>query len=92
MTARLDAVLHGQANPDGSACFWVPDGQSRVALIWPQGYFAKGTPLAVYDEKGELIGVVGKSVALGGGRAAPDATVSGCSDFIEAWIVEGPAK
>jgi len=89
MQARLDAVLRGQANPDGTACLWVDDGPDRMALVWPSGYTARGNPLAVYDEHGALVGVVGKQVTLGGGRGAPDdgrpVSVLGCSGFFSTW-------
>jgi hypothetical protein len=89
MQARLDAVLRGQANPDGTACLWVDDGPERMALVWPSGYIARGTPLAVYDQHGEFVGVVGKHVTLGGGRGAPDdgrpVSVLGCSGFFSTW-------
>jgi hypothetical protein len=38
LLARLDGVLAGQANPDGTACFWVKDGTDRTALFWPWHY------------------------------------------------------
>ena len=88
MQARFDGILHGQANPDGTACLWVGDGE-RMALIWPSGYIARGNPLAVYDQNGALVGTVGEHVTLGGGRGAPDdgrpVSVLGCSGFTNTW-------
>ena len=64
-----------------------------MALIWPAGYTAKGTPLAVFDQTDKRIGVVGRPVALGGGLVPPDFhdPVPGCTGYVEAFIVEGPA-
>jgi hypothetical protein len=91
MQAGLDALLHGQANPDGTACLWVDDGPDRMALIWPSGYIARGNPLAVYDQHDALIGVVGKHVTIGGGRGrptdAPPVSVLGCYGyFSDVWV------
>ena len=86
--ARFDGVLHGQANPDGTACLWIGEGE-RMAVIWPSGYIARGNPLAVYDQHGVRIGVVGQLVTLGGGRGGPDdgrpVSVLGCSGFSSTW-------
>ena len=43
--ARTDGVLNGQTNADGTACFWLGDVTSGVALSWPYGYSARGNPL-----------------------------------------------
>jgi hypothetical protein len=67
LTARLTGVLHGQVNPDGTACLWVGEGSQRMALVWSAGYSARGNPLSVYDQHGRPIGVVGKHITLGGG-------------------------
>jgi hypothetical protein len=87
---RLDTVLHGQANSDGTACLWYGDGAERVALVWPPGYVARGNPLAVYDGSGALIGVVGQHIALGGGggpNGGSSVSVLGCSPVSGIWIV-----
>jgi hypothetical protein len=93
--ARFDGVLHGQANPDGTACLWVGEGE-RMALIWPSGYVARGNPLAVYDQHGTLIGVVGKPVILGGSGGWPDdgrpVSVLGCSGFFSTWYASPESR
>jgi hypothetical protein len=56
-------VLGGQTNADGSACFWlVSDGEGRSALEWPPGYSARGNPLSIFDEKGQMIATVGEVI------------------------------
>jgi len=93
--ARFDGVLHGQANPDGTACLWVGEGE-WMAVIWPSGYVARGNPLAVYDHQGALIGVVGKPVILGGSRGWPDdgrpVSVLGCSGFSSTWYASPESR
>ena len=94
--ARFDGILYGHANPDGTACLWVGDGPERMALVWPSGYIARGTPLAVYDQHGTLIGVVGKPVTLGGSRGWPDdgrpVSVLGCSGFLSTWYASPESR
>jgi len=91
LMARVDGVLHGQVNPDGTACLWLGDGSDRMALMWPYGYKARGNPLSVYDQNGALIGVAGTHVSLGGGGGAPiegrAVAVLGCSGFSRVWGV-----
>jgi hypothetical protein len=81
LLALTTGVLQGKGNPDGTACLWLGDGSKRMALVWPPGYSARGNPLAVYDERGALIGVVGKRVSLGGGGSPIEGpySVMGCS-------------
>lgn len=82
LLALASGVLRGTGNPDGTACLWLEDLSShRVALVWPPGYSARGNPLSVYDERGALIGVVGKRVSLGGGGTPIEGpySVMGCS-------------
>ena len=81
LLALTTGVLQGTGNPDGTACLWLEQGSRRVALVWPPGYSARGNPLSVYDERGALIGVVGKRVSLGGGGSPIEGpySVMGCS-------------
>src|SRR5438874_576734 len=77
--AGLDGVLRGQSNADGTACFWVGDGSTRIALFWPYGYKAIVPPLAVYDDKDMLVAVVGQRLTMTGGRLADDVhSIAGC--------------
>jgi hypothetical protein len=90
LLVRLDTVLQGQANSDGTACLWYGVGAERVAFVWPPGYIARGNPLAVYDGSGALIGVVGKHVSLGGGggpNGGAKVSVLGCPEVSGVWIV-----
>jgi hypothetical protein len=65
----LDGLLGGQTNGDGTACFWIGDGASRMVLVWPQRFSAGGHPLAIIDGKGHALATVGQYVGLRGGRA-----------------------
>jgi hypothetical protein len=101
--ARLDGVLAAQANMDGTACFWVGEGPNRIALSWPWGYTARGSPLApalglahlapvsrlaVYDESGRRVVLVGQRVSMAGGLAGVAVrSILGCSGFHEYWGV-----
>jgi hypothetical protein len=103
LTARLDGVLSGQANIDGTTCFWVGDGPDRTALSWPWGWTARGSPLAaawgwvhadalsrlgVYDEGDGQVAAVGQRIAMGGGLMADNVrSLRGCSGFSRFWAV-----
>jgi hypothetical protein len=103
LLARLDGVLSAQANIDGTACFWVGNGTERIALSWPWGYAARGSPLApalgwahagshsrlaVYDETGRRVAEVGQRVTMGGGLMGDEVqSIVGCSGFPRFWGV-----
>jgi hypothetical protein len=70
-------LLGGQTNADGSACFWLGSAEDRAALLWPPGYSARGNPLSIFDEKGQMIATVGKVVTLDGGVAPEDVIAKG---------------
>jgi hypothetical protein len=91
LLAGLDSTLQGQANDDGTACFWVAYGLGRMALVWPNGYTAKGSPLAIYDERGVRAAVVGSHLTAGGGLLPADfrGQPLGCVGVFRAfWIVD----
>jgi len=87
MTARFDGIVSGRINSDGTACLWTGDGPNRHALIWPDGYVARGNPVAVYDPSGSLVVVAGQKASLGGGLAPDGTQVTGCSGLSQAWVV-----
>jgi hypothetical protein len=90
LMALITGVLQGKGNPDGTACLWLGDGTKRTALVWPPGYSARGNPLAVYDQRGVRVAVVGKRVSLGGGGSPIEGpySVMGCSGtFSDIWGV-----
>ncbi len=71
MLALITGTLGGQANKDGTACFWIGNGTDRYAISWPYGYSALGPPLSVYNDKAKVIGRIGQHLSLGGG-GGPD--------------------
>jgi hypothetical protein len=73
LAALATGTLGGQANKDGTACFWIGNGTDRYAISWPYGYSALGPPLSVYNDKAKLIGRIGQHFSLGGGNG-PDGT------------------
>ena len=86
--ARIQGVLAGQSNADGTACFWLPEaGGERMALIWPHGYSARGNPLSVVDDNGHNLATVGRMVALGGNKDLAPQRVIGCSASQTVWYV-----
>jgi hypothetical protein len=80
--ARADGVIQGQTNSDGTACFWLGTNSAGEALSWPYGYSARANPLAVYDDSGNRVAVVGHRVTMAGGLM-PDSvhSITGCSGF-----------
>jgi hypothetical protein len=70
LSALMTGTLGGQANKDGTACFWIRTGTNRYAISWPYGYSALGPPLSVYNDKAKLIGRIGQDFSLGGGGGA----------------------
>lgn len=87
MLALSGGILSGQVNSDRSACLWIGEEPQRVALIWPAGFTARGTPITVYDENDKIVATVGQKVVLGGGLAPDGTRVFGCTAFAQAWIV-----
>ena len=77
-------MLDARLNADGTACLYT----GNRALLWPAGFTARGTPLALYDEHNEIVGVVGWPMLFGGGNI--DASlIAGCSGFSHLWVVGG---
>jgi len=92
LLARLDGVLGGEPSIDGTACLWVGSGKDRIALIWPQGYIARGIPRRIVDEKGRAAGTVGHRMAVGGGRfwgglERTTKPIVGCWGVRQAWLL-----
>jgi hypothetical protein len=87
---ELYGVLFGKANDDGTACFWMGDNKDQSALVWPQGYSAKGSPLSIFDEKGRRRGIVGQTIAVSGGLGPPQsAPILGCPGMNQEFLVGG---
>jgi hypothetical protein len=82
-------VLDGQTNADGSACFWLGNGEDRTALLWPPGYSARDKPLSIFDAKGHMIATVGELVTLGGGLTSDDVIAKGIFGCPKTPIVRG---
>ncbi len=85
-TARAGGTLNGTLNGDGTACLWLGDGSDRIALVWPDGYVARSDPLAVIDEHGKQVALVGRKVTLKGGLG-PTGKVTGCEGIEQTWAV-----
>lgn len=85
-TARLEGVLKGQSNNDGSACFWVERDGTKTVLVWPANYSGRGMPLTIVDAKGNKLAGVGQYVILRGGLG-PSGPLVGCSQASRVWIV-----
>lgn len=88
LLARADGVLAGKVNRDGTACFWLSNGDAQLLLYWPDGYYAGGASLTVFDRAGTKRASVGQRVTFAGGLA-PDgyATPLGCAPSTHVWIV-----
>jgi hypothetical protein len=100
--ALATGPLGGQANLDGTACFWLGTGQ-REAILWPYGFTARGSllsvagPLAaptpagrlgVYDRSGARVAEIGQIVNLVGGVLSNDVrSITGCAGFARVWRV-----
>lgn len=86
MWALATGPLRGSVTADTrKACFWFGDGPNRTFLVWPADYYAEQRPLRVFDSEGRLIGTVGQTLIVGGGRG-PGRTVKGCGPFGSTWI------
>ena len=100
--ALATGQLGGQANVDGTACFWLGTGQQE-AILWPYGFTARGSllslarplsapapagRLAVYDHSGRRVAEVGQIVVMGGGVLSNDVrSITGCAGFARVWRV-----
>jgi len=89
MLAQVNGTLEGYSNGDGTACFSLgsQSGQ-RLTLVWPQGYFAAGQPLSLFDKAAVKVASVGQTVTLAGGRAPLGMSVpTGCTSAQDVWLV-----
>jgi hypothetical protein len=80
-TASIGGIVHGRANDDGTACFWLGTGDFRLALVWPPGAGAERHPLRVIDRFGNMIMKVGQTYSSGGGSMR--GAVLGCTGIHE---------
>lgn len=85
--ARAQGDLHGQVNSDGTACLWITMNTHDEALLWPYGYTARGNPIAVYDDSGSRVALVGQQIVVGGAREVGVTSILGCSGFQAVWMV-----
>jgi hypothetical protein len=51
----FDGKAEAQLNLDGTACMSIVWRKTHTAIVWPNGYTAKGNPLAVYDANGKRV-------------------------------------
>jgi hypothetical protein len=85
--ANLLSIFYGtadaQLNFDGTACLSIVWKTTHTAIVWPPGYTAQGSPLAVYDGRARQVMVAGEKLSLGGGRVLSSRArkVAGCSGF-----------
>ena len=93
MLALMQGVLNGEVNPDGTTCLWVGDATDRTATLWLFGFYAAGSPLAVFNSAGPRAATVGRPIKMGGGLE-PDSvhSILGCSGFAQFWAANGPPE
>lgn len=78
-------------------CLWViadHDDRKRFLVIWPYDYSAStdGRTIAIFNGQGKVVGLVGKSIYIGGGGEGPE-TSSRYSPPCEAedvWVAAEP--
>jgi hypothetical protein len=89
LLARAGGTLEGQANADGTACFWFGKGSGeKLTLVWPPGYFAAGQPLSLFDKSGAKVASAGQQVTVGGGMAPTSlGKPAGCTSAQDIWLV-----
>jgi hypothetical protein len=86
--AGISGVLFGQANEDGTACFWGGGPPPEEAFVWPPGYTAGGDPLSVFDAQGRPVAVVGRDFVGGGGVVSlSPVRVLGCAGLRYVWAM-----
>jgi hypothetical protein len=93
---KFGGVLGGRTNADGTACTWLGNGTDAVALVWPPGYFARGNPLIIVNEKGNAVAAVGAYANLDGSVAAPESMqghpILGCPRMSYVELVAPPLE
>ena|ERR1700687_457726 len=90
----FDGKAEAQLNLDGTACMSIVWRKTHTAIVWPNGYTAKGNPLAVDDANGKQVVVAGQRLSLGGGQVLSSRArnVMGCSGFSQSVVfVQPPA-
>lgn len=93
-STRVGGILGGRTNHGGTACTWLGSGSDAVALVWPPGYSAHGSPLTILNDKGNAVAMVGAFVNLDGSVAAPESLqgrpVLGCPLMSSVELVAPP--
>jgi hypothetical protein len=66
--ARVEGIVQGSANVDG-VCVWLASARgSRIPLVWPAGFYARFSPLRIYDGSGSVVAKQGQRIQAGGGQ------------------------
>jgi hypothetical protein len=88
--ALMAGRLAGHVNQDGTACFWLHDGEGRTYILWPDGWSAHGDPLGVFNQAGARVATVGETLNFGGGmfyETEMKTPVVGCGTVKRAFLV-----
>ncbi len=87
----MEALLNGSLTIGENGCVLAQTSDSKVTLVWPDGYTVRGDPASyeILDRSGEVVAKSGEELAIGGGGG--DATDrswgnSGCIAG-QIWIV-----
>jgi hypothetical protein len=79
----FDGKADAQLNLDGTACVSIVWRTIHTVILWPNGYTARGNPLAVFDADGKEVLVAGQELSVSGGQVFSSRArkVAGCSGF-----------
>lgn len=90
LTGTLEAIGETKV-----VCMWVvADSGHRSAVIWPRGYEARTVDgeVALVDDGGEVVAVVGETLSLGGGFRDTDELPDWCAGDSAGYFAAGRVR
>jgi len=86
----MEALLNGSLATDDEGCVFAQTRDTRVTLVWPDGYSVRGDSASyeVVDGDGVVIAKSGEELAIGGGGGTTDDSWGNADCIVgEVWIV-----
>ena len=82
LAALISGTFHA-ARHGGEGCAWLENDRTheRGYVIWPDGYQLREKDLALLDERGTVVAIIGTSIHGGGGFGPDNLSIPGCAGY-----------